>query len=181
MSRDLQRSTNVVARALAAMHQHRSAAPSGAYQAPKPPALPAGHGFWDNSRKLLDAPSTRIQRERTALWTGSRRSVVQISSFGGNLWRERTVTFGSRGRRPEVASTANAQPLPIPAAGAPAAPGNSRKSAGEGAAPEAPGNSPSKLLPPPPVKPEWTPKPRRPSRPAAPSSRSSRPSPRRGP
>ena len=101
MSRDLQRSTNVVARALAAMHQHRSAAPSGAYQAPKPPALPAGHGFWDNSRKLLDAPSTRIQRERTALWTGSRRSVVQISSFGGNLWRERTVTFGSRGRRPE--------------------------------------------------------------------------------
>ena len=101
--------------------------------------------------------------------------------LAANLWRERTVTFGSRGRRPEVASTANAQPLPIPAAGAPAAPGNSRKSAGEGAAPEAPGNSPSKLLPPPPVKPEWTPKPRRPSRPAAPSSPSSRPSPRRGP
>ena len=88
-----------------------------------------------------------MQGAGTALWTGSRRSVVQISSFGGNLWRERTVTFGSRGRRPEVASTANAQPLPIPAAGAPAAPGNSRKSAGEGAAPEAPGNSPSSCCP----------------------------------
>ena len=180
MSRDLQRSTTWWLE-LAATSQHRSAAPRRVPEPKKgkPKLDSAEHGFFGLIG--LDAHPRPSPTREDGLWTGSRRSVVQISSFGGNLWRERTVTFGSRGRRPEVASTANAQPLPIPAAGAPAAPETAGKAPAKALPRAARGNSPSKLPPPPPVKPEWTPKPRRPSRPAAPSSRSSRPSGRRGP
>ena len=168
MSRDLQRSTNVVVRALAATSQYKSFALSGTYK-PKTSSslLPRARVFRDNpkNRKTHRARVCNVPRRLFGRRVDNPSSNIvlwrQISGV-----REQTLS-AAYPRRPKVASTgSDAAPASQPPA-PPTAPGSGRKNAGEGAAPFIP--------------PEWTLRRRRPSRPAAPSFWWKRPSPRRGP